>query len=242
MERLFELLVAKTTLLESEEKKKKGEHVRLATFLDKKEAQFWVMNEQSKVMTLISFLDCKCYLKIVELCLIVVVGVEVMKIGTNIKLLEGMSYNQSTFKSGSQNLLEAVVIVVCYSNKDIKEKPPDIIIDDEKRESVLHSKLEKHITHAMDSHLLLQFTKVLLGWIFVICGQLNEIPDDNEVEIVVAAGVSLQLSHLLRNALVEEFYEQEKLCSSDTNQALGLSRRATRLSYLSELSLSCIAI
>ncbi|KAK8568324.1 hypothetical protein V6N12_006878 [Hibiscus sabdariffa] len=122
-----------------------------------------------------------------------------------------MSYNQSTFESGSQNLLEAVVTVVCYNNKDIKEKPPDIIIDDNKRESILHSKLEKHITHAMDSHLLLQFTKVLLGGIFVICGKLNEIPDDNEVEIVVAAGVSLQLSHLLRNALVEEFNEQEKL-------------------------------
>ncbi|KAK8668802.1 hypothetical protein V6N13_106248 [Hibiscus sabdariffa] len=74
MERLFERLVAKTTLLEGEEKKKKGEHVRLATFLDKKEAQFWVMNEQSKVMTLIAFLDCKCYLKKVELCLNEVVG------------------------------------------------------------------------------------------------------------------------------------------------------------------------
>ncbi|KAK8537709.1 hypothetical protein V6N12_043859 [Hibiscus sabdariffa] len=82
-----------------------------------------------------------------------------------------------------------------------------------KRESVLHSNSEKHITYAMDSHLLLQFTKVLLGGIFFICGQLNEIPDDNEVKIVVAACVSLQLSHLLGNALVEELYEKEKLCS-----------------------------
>ncbi|KAK8644282.1 hypothetical protein V6N13_123593 [Hibiscus sabdariffa] len=87
MKRLFERLVAKITLLEGEEKKKKGEHVRLVAFLNKKEAQFWVMNEQSKVMTLIAFLDCKCYLKKVELCLNEVVGVEVMKIGTNIKVL-----------------------------------------------------------------------------------------------------------------------------------------------------------
>ncbi|KAK8579318.1 hypothetical protein V6N12_069645 [Hibiscus sabdariffa] len=124
-----------------------------------------------------------------------------------------MSHNRSTFESDSQNLLEVIVTIVRYSNKDIKEKPFEIIIDDEKRESVLHSKLEKHIIHAMNSHLLLQFTTVLLGGIFVICGQLNEIPDDNEVEIVVVACVSLQLSHLLRNALVEEFYEHEKLWS-----------------------------
>ncbi|KAK9004123.1 hypothetical protein V6N11_001932 [Hibiscus sabdariffa] len=173
MKRLFERLVAKITLLEGEEKKKKGEHVRLVAFLNKKEAQFWVMNEQSKVMTLIAFLD-----------------------------------------------------FVCYSNKDIKEKPPDIIIDDEKREPVLHSKLEKHITHARDSHLLLQYTKVLLGGIFVICGQLNEISDDNEVEIVVAAGVSLQLSHLLRNALTEEFYEHEKLCIHGSDAITHLSNVA----------------
>ncbi|KAL4303397.1 hypothetical protein GQ457_10G020060 [Hibiscus cannabinus] len=107
MERLFERLVAKTTLLEGEEKKKKGEHVRLTGFLDKKKTQFWAMNEQSKV----------------------------------------------------------VVTVICYSNKDTKEKPPDIIIDDEKRELILHSKLEKHITHAMDSHLLLQVLWQLL-WVF----------------------------------------------------------------------------
>ncbi|KAK8488612.1 hypothetical protein V6N13_139975 [Hibiscus sabdariffa] len=133
MERLFERLVAKTTLLEGEKKQKKGKHVRLPALLDKKEAQLWVMNEKSKVMTLIAFLDCKGYLKKVELCLNEVVGVEVMKIGTNIKLLEGMSHNQSTFEPRSQNLLEVVVAVFCYRNKDIKEKPPDIIRDDEKK-------------------------------------------------------------------------------------------------------------
>ncbi|KAK8494623.1 hypothetical protein V6N13_133687 [Hibiscus sabdariffa] len=109
MERLFERLVAKTTLLEGE---KKGERVRLAALLDKKEAQFWVMNEQYKVMTLIAFLNCKDYLKKAELRLNEVVRVEVMEIGTNIELLEGMSHNQSTFKSGSQNLLEVVVTTI----------------------------------------------------------------------------------------------------------------------------------
>ncbi|KAK8676969.1 hypothetical protein V6N13_142527 [Hibiscus sabdariffa] len=67
MERLFERLVAKKTLLEGEKKRKKGEHMRLVALLDNKETQFWVMNEQSKIMTLIAFLDCKSYLKKVEI-------------------------------------------------------------------------------------------------------------------------------------------------------------------------------
>ncbi|KAL4279757.1 hypothetical protein GQ457_03G020730 [Hibiscus cannabinus] len=202
IERLFERLVAKTTLLEGEKKQKRGERVGLVALLDKKEAQIWVMNEQHKVITLIAFLNCKSYLKKAELRLNEVVGVEVMKIGINIELLEGMSCNQSTFESGSQNLLEAVVTTVCYSSKDIKEKPPDISIDGKEGESILH------ITHDMDSHLLLQFTNVLLGGISVICGLLNETPDDKEVEIVViacvfvaVACVSLQLSHFLENAM-----------------------------------------
>ncbi|KAL4302525.1 hypothetical protein GQ457_10G012540 [Hibiscus cannabinus] len=196
MERLFERLVAKTTLLEGEKKHKRGEHIGLVALLDKKEAQIWVMNEQHKLMTLIAFLNCKSYLKKAELRLNEAVGVEVMKIGTNIELLEGMSRGQSTFKSSSQNLLEAVVTTVCYNNKDIKEKPPDSI-DDKEGEPILH------ITHDMDSHLLLQFTNVLLEGIFVICGLVNEITNDKEVEIVVVACVSLQLSHLLENAMVE---------------------------------------
>ncbi|KAK8488447.1 hypothetical protein V6N11_035468 [Hibiscus sabdariffa] len=114
------------------------------------------MNEQHKVMTLIAFLNCKIYLKKAELHLNEVVGVEVMEIGINIELLEGMNRSQSTFESGSQNLLEAIVTTVCYSSKDIKEKPPIISIDDKEGESILH------ITHDMDSHLLLQFTNVLL--------------------------------------------------------------------------------
>ncbi|KAK9006444.1 hypothetical protein V6N11_035482 [Hibiscus sabdariffa] len=52
------------------------------------------------------------YLKKAELRLNEVVRVEVMEIGTNIELLEGMSHNQSTFKSGSQNLLEVVVTTI----------------------------------------------------------------------------------------------------------------------------------
>ncbi|KAK8698008.1 hypothetical protein V6N13_114140 [Hibiscus sabdariffa] len=153
MERLFERPVAKTTLLEGEKKQKRGESIGLIALLDKKEAQIWVMNEHHKLMTMIAFLNCKSYMKKAELRLNEAVGVKVMKIGTNIELLEGMSRNQLTFKSSSQNLLEAVVKTVCYSSKDINEKPPDSI-DDKEGEPILH------ITHGMDSHLLLQFTNL----------------------------------------------------------------------------------
>ncbi|KAK8506552.1 hypothetical protein V6N12_073507 [Hibiscus sabdariffa] len=42
------------------------------------------------------------------------------------------------------------------------KKQPDIIIDNEEGDLVLHTDLEKHITNVMDSYLFLQFTNVLL--------------------------------------------------------------------------------
>ncbi|KAE8686079.1 hypothetical protein F3Y22_tig00111085pilonHSYRG00005 [Hibiscus syriacus] len=48
--------------------------------------------------------------------------VENTEAGANIEMLEGMSSSQLTFKSGSENLLEAVVANVCHSGSDIKSE------------------------------------------------------------------------------------------------------------------------
>ncbi|KAK9020612.1 hypothetical protein V6N11_010631 [Hibiscus sabdariffa] len=87
----------------------------------------------------------------------------------------------------NEDIIHDICVIPSNSEKLpwLLKKPPDIIINNDEGELILHTDLEKHITNAMDSHQLLQFTNVLLGGISIFYESFNETPDDKEIEIVV---------------------------------------------------------